>query len=508
MKKKVTRRTALKMLGAATAGATAIGWPALRARRVYAQAEKPYFLIVLTCTGGASIIDSLMAIREGESSNGLGINAFPDSEVISAPTVTPFRSVRIADATLNDPSFTGAIQLAPFHANPDLMTQFAASHLNEMMVVTHTGTSVNHTIAQKRALTGNAAYGGRTLQEAVAAVYGEGFTLPNVNMGFGGFIERGTDTTLPGFASHEPVSQPFTFPLALHGSRGIEGAPAASLVDRARSMRSALEAQSQFHERVASSRAITDWNAQRIAGRGLEQQDLITKLQFVPDLPPSIPLNQYGLDESPDGQLVRAAFPDWLADPLEGQAALAYLLIKHQVSCAVTIGPNFNLQVNGASQFVQTPLAFDNSHGSHRYTQAAMWHRMLSVADRLITLLQNTVYDPDAGETFWDRTMLYFATDFGRTKPRPTGSPTGDINFGSSHDLNNGSLVVSPLVNGNTLLGGVNPDTGMTYGFDRITGVPLTGETMSEADIFAGLLQALRIDTSGTSLPNLSAMVG
>jgi hypothetical protein len=510
MSKKISRRTALKLLGATAAGASVVGWPALRARRAFAQNQKPYFLITLTCTGGASLIDSFLAIRESECANWREINCFPDAEVIDAPTETDLRVVRIADDTLNNPAFTGSIPLAPFHANPDLMAQFALNNLDDLLVVTHTGTSVNHTIAQKRALTGNSAMGGRTVQEAVAAAYGEGFALPNVNMGFGGFIEPGTDDTLPGYALHEPVSQPFTFPLALDGGRGIQGAPTSDLLNKARALREQkLEPESDFYQRVSASRRIQAWKEQRENARQIEDRDLITKLQFVPDSPPSIPLGDYGLAESPDGQLVRSTFPEWLVDPLESQAALAFLLIKYQVSCAVTIGPNFNLQLDGGGQFVQTPLAFDNSHGAHRYTQAAMWHRVLSVADRLITLLKATTYDPDTGETFWDRTLIYFATDFGRTKKRPVGmGQNGEISFGSSHDLNNGSLIASPLVNGNTLLGGVDPDTGMTYGFDRVTGEPRPNETMAEADVFAGLLQALQIDTSGTSLPDMPAMVG
>ena len=67
-----------------------------------------------------------------------------------------------------------------------------------------------------------------------------------------------------------------------------------------------------------------------------------------------------------------------------------------------------------------------------------MWSRLLSVADRLIGLLQQEEYAN--GQSFWDRTLLYVATDFGRTKARPANAP----DFGSGHDLNNGSLIVSP----------------------------------------------------------------
>ena len=62
------------------------------------------------------------------------------------------------------------------------------------------------------------------------------------------------------------------------------------------------------------------------------------------------------------------------------------------------------------------------------------------------------------------------------------------------------------LVRGNTILGGVDPNTGLTYGFDPNTGAPDPGRNMNEPEIFSGLLQALGIDTSEASLPNVPAM--
>ena len=69
-----------------------------------------------------------------------------------------------------------------------------------------------------------------------------------------------------------------------------------------------------------------------------------------------------------------AAFPTLTSgnpfvDPLEGQAALAFLLLKNRISTSVTLGPSFNVVLNGSS-LVQTPLAFDYSHNAHRQTQA------------------------------------------------------------------------------------------------------------------------------------------
>ena len=98
--------------------------------------------------------------------------------------------------------------------------------------------------------------------------------------------------------------------------------------------------------------------------------------------------------------------------------------------------------------------------------------------------------------------MIYLASDFGRTKSRPSGSDS----FGTGHDLDNGALIVSPLANGNHVLGGVDPNTGLTYGFDTTTGEPDKGRLMEEKQLYAGILQALDVDTSGSDLPDVPAM--
>jgi uncharacterized protein (DUF1501 family) len=95
-----------------------------------------------------------------------------------------------------------------------------------------------------------------------------------------------------------------------------------------------------------------------------------------------------------------------------------------------------------------------------------MWARILSTIDKLATLLKSEPFDTATGETLWDRTMIYVATDFGRTRTRPDNATV----FGSGHDLNNGFLLVSPMVKGNTVLGGIDPLTTLTYGFDARTG--------------------------------------
>jgi hypothetical protein len=131
-----------------------------------------------------------------------------------------------------------------------------------------------------------------------------------------------------------------------------------------------------------------------------------------------------------------------------------------------------------------------------------MWKRMITVIDGLVDLLKGVEFDSTSGESFWDRTMIYCATDFGRSKTRASGS----IAFGTGHDLNNGVLAISPMLQGNQVLGGVDPDTAMTYGFNPVTGAPEPGREMQEGEIYAGLVQAMGLTTTGSGLPDMPVM--
>ncbi|MCA9554233.1 MAG: hypothetical protein KC933_29630 [Myxococcales bacterium] len=491
---RLDRRQMLKAAGLMAAGGGA-GLPSLLAsRRGYAQTEeKPRFLIVLAAAGGASIIDSFLAIRQSEAgAAAAGLNCFVDSEVKSIAD-SPFRAVDLRRRQV------GAIPI-PFSSN---QSDFVTKHKNDLMVVTQTGTSVNHTIAQKRSLTGNEAWHGRTVQEAVAAQYGAGYPIPNVNMSANGYISPGIDPTTPAFAMAEPVGSAALWPLSLDGAKGIKNLPSRERIALARRMRNEkLDPESNFKKTFADSRRLALWDEQRNRTGGLEMMDLITNLNLYPDIP-QIPLGEYGLSESPDGQRVREAFPDFASDPFEAQAALAFLLIKYRVSVTVTIAPSFNVLLDLQRLRVDNPpLAFDFSHQSHRDAQGVMWDRMLRVADKLVDLLKAEEFE--AGESFWDRSMIYFATEFGRSKRRPNNAES----FGTAHDINNGFAMLSPMVNGNKVLGGVDPTTGMTYGFDPEApqGVPITGRNMTEKEIYSGIVHALGIDTSGGNLPDMRAM--
>ena len=491
------RRQVLSGLGGLTIGSLlgGIGARSHRPSHAWAQSAQstPRFLIVIACAGGASILDSALAQRESELGS-LALNAFPDADV-RTPTDSPIRAVRTRIDGL------GSI---PYQNQFDQF-DFVQRHHQQMSVMTYSGTSVNHLIAQKRSLTGNDAWGGRTLQEAVATQYGANFTLPNVNMASGGYVEPSHDPTLPSFAVGELISTPLLWPLGLHGTKGVsdERVPASSIISKARRWRNDhLDQESTFVNTFKEDARLTRWlkNRREIQPQ-LEENDLISALNFLPDTPLS-PLGDFGLSDSAEGAKVRQIFPEWLTDPLEAQAALAYLLITQGVSVTVTIGPNFNpLVLQDSEQLVDSPpLAFDFSHTDHRATQALMWSRLYSVVDRLITLLSDT--ELSGGTSYWDRSLIYFASEFGRTRNRPNGASQ----FSSGHHLNNGALMISPLIRGDRIFGGVDTQTALTYGFDPITGAPEPGRVMSEDELFSALLEILEVDTSGSGLPAVPAL--
>jgi hypothetical protein len=451
----------------------------------------PKFLIVITASGGGSLVDSFLAVRQSESSNPMGLNTYADADV-TTPTGSNFRAVKFSSQML------GSISV-PIMTD---QTPFVTKHFNEMLVATTLGTSVNHVVAQKRSLTGNGAWKGRTLQECMALQYGDGFPLPNVNMGNSGYLERGADDSLPSYCYGETVANAALWPLGLDGVKGIKNAPDRQLVQLARDVRNnKLDPESTFGVTFQKSPALQRWYAQRGDSMAkLEAMDLITKLNILPDQPPQIPLTEYGLSASADATQLRSVFPDFFTDTFEGQAAAAFLLLKYRVSCAVTIGPSFNVVVTNT--LANLPLAFDFSHQDHRAAQAFMWNRILTVTDKLIDLLKAEPYDATSGQSLWDNTLIYVATDFGRAKIRPAGA----TQFGTGHDLDNGFLMLSPLVKGNTVLGGVNPNDLTSYKFDTETGaqVPTMGDS-NERDVFSGVLHTLGVDTTGSGLPDAKA---
>lgn len=465
-------------------------WLPQVARAEPTEAKPERFMIIIGAYGGASIIDSFLAVRNSETDHWRTLNTFEDSEVVDIPN-SPFRAVDRANNTVNGLP-------APYDAR---QSEFVLEHKDDMMVVTLTNSSVNHQIAQKRSITGNRALAGRTLQEIVAAHHGQGLLMPNVNASADGFAEDGDDPSVPPSVRAERVVDATRWALGLHGSKGLTGVPSTHLIQMARSVRNeSLDPESVFTRTFRDSQDLQEWFDLRDRQARLEEQDLFTKLSILGD---DEPLSEYGITRLPDSDRALRQFPSSSFDPIEAQAALAYLLIKNGISTAVTISPSREPFVGpDSADLLNLPIAFDNSHTANRDTQAFMWNRMLQVVDGLIELLSSEVYDARTGETYWDRTLIYMATDFGRARERPDDAE----NFGTAHHLNNGVLLVSPLVNGNTVLGGVDPDTTLTYGFDPVTGAPDPSREFSEGELFAGILQALGISTEDNGLPDIPAM--
>lgn len=389
-------------------------------------------------------------------------------------------------------------------------SEFFSKVREDMMVSTWTRTSVNHHIGERRSVTGNEAWRGRTLQEMVAWQYGGEAPIPNVHLlpGFG-FTDHGTDDTIPTYARGQLVANPSTWPLSLDGSRGQQYGLNSEVLAAVRKHRNdVFEPSTGFAQVFKNSPRILEWQDLRgTPQERIEGLDLISQLMVPPDGEGGLPLSEFGLESSPASEAVRAAFPDYAIDPLHAQAALAFLLLKYRVSVTVTLGPSFDFVYDSSggldlpeNSVLNTPLAFDISHQSHRAGQAVIWDRLYKVIEGLRDLLKSE--DFGDGTSMWDRSMIYVPTDFGREKHRPANASE----WGTSHSLNNGVMVFSPLVPGNTLLGGVDPDTGMTYGFDPQSGDPEPGREMEEAEIFSGLLGALDIDTTDSGLPSMPSM--
>ena len=449
-----SRRSALRALAAAGVGAGAFSLaPGLRfLPSAGANHDGPRFLIVMGCFGGASMLDCFMPVSVDE--------AWTDPQrgtVISYPTVQPEGSnIRCVDRSWP--------------------RQYLERHASQSAVMSTMSSSVNHLVAQARSVNGRDVNAGRTMMEAVADVYGEGLALPNVNMGRGGYAEPGADPSLDPRYRAEIVTNPVTFPLSMSGHAGIlrNGArPAqdpvlrAAMVERARALRDGeLEPLSPFGQTFPSARRRRELlQARRTTEPMLETQRLIEELLFVPDLGEAFPLEAYGLTPSSEADRILdrlpGAFPANATgtpqDRLQAQAALAYLLIRTGTSAAVT------LTEPGTDGF----LAFDQSHQSHRSAQQTHWDRVLRAADDLIELLSTAEYigaDGPTGTSLWDRSMIVFATEFGRDKWDSGGG------FGTGHHLNNGLLVTSPLIAGNQTLGAPDPNNGFLAGFDGATG--------------------------------------
>jgi hypothetical protein len=483
------RLTRRQMLHASAALGGASLLPRL-ARGQSAGAPADRLLFVVCATGGGNIVDSFLPVADTESQNASTLAVQPAS-FVRQPDGSNLRCVANRGGTV-------AELPAGYPISQELFLQRNAA---DTVVMCVEGTSVNHRVAQHRALTGAGADRGRTILEAVADRHGQGMLLPNINMAADGYLEPGTDPTLPVAARGEPVANALLFPFQTHGVRGLglEQAVGADRLARVRGLRDTLETQSPFGRTFEGAPARQRYLDQRSKMATMEASDLIRELMMVEDDDMQFPLGRFGLEASPAAADVREIFPNAVDDTFEAQAALAYLLARAGVGASFAIAPTFQPNLRGAT-LVNTPLAFDFSHADHQGTQNVMWSRVLAVVDGLVRLLKATPAG-GSGASLWDRSLIYIATDFGRDKVRPANAST----WGTGHHLNNAVVMLSPLLNANRVYGGIDPDTLLTYGFDPSTGEPAPGTVMREGDVYSAIAQAMDVSFEGRR--DMSAMI-
>jgi hypothetical protein len=440
-------------------------------------------LFVFCAHGGAGIIDSFLPVLDsevGDSALASTLDVYPES-LVDKVQGSAFRYTK----NLSNEDY---VFMKPPPSTADLLQHHGA----DMAIFCHSVSSVNHNVAQARSLNGAGINKGRTIMEAMALRYGGGLPLPNCNMAMDGYIEHGSDATVPERARHEIITAPLFFATGTHGFRGIPGLPRAGSIARARKVREQLDRETVFAKTFGKSPVISRYLEQRRFGADeLEKANLIEKLLLMDpaNIKPGVGLMPGALS----AELFKR-FPGLIENDVQAQLGLGFLLAYHGASTSVTFGFRSDPVITKADGVVTAPIAFDYSHSGHRAAQSVMWGNLASWLDTFIGLLKAYDYmgDPSLGK-MWDRSLIYVATDFGRTKTRPAESAA----WGSGHDLNNGSLIISPMVKGNRVYGGVDPKTCLTYGFNRTTGEPDRSVEFEEAALYGALAHALDIDFPG-----------
>lgn len=455
---KFNRRKFLKY-SAAAYGATQLG------PNLLAQSNEKKYIFVVAAGGGANILDSFLAQTTGP-------NGFKASDL----------------KRINGSAFSGVNALKneiqgviPLGNGYDQGT-FIQKHGSDTIVVTNEVSSVTHSVASVRAITGDNVNAGRTITEAVSMQYGGGSIIPNLNMAGEGYAANGIDSSIPVAARAEIVSDPSLFALATHGFKGVAGAMNKGEMDLARQLRMDLEKASRFGKTNVDAKLYGNYlyNREKIM-RSMERGDIVTKLSLPTGQKVSFALND-------DATKIAEKLPKLAFDPLQSQVALAFLAAKSGFSNAITIStapsPIFR---EGRTD--NAPIGFDWSHLDHRGGQNAMWSYILANVDVLIELLKETDIDGDPSKgKMWDKSLVYIATEFGRDRTKGGGS---------GHHLNNGNILISPMLKGNKVYGGVDPQTNLTYGFDPASGAPDKNAKMKEKHVYSAICHAMGINFAG-----------
>jgi hypothetical protein len=351
--KTLSRRRMLQIAaGAATALAPALRSGAEDPAPVPVAPKDRKLLFVFCAFGGASIIDSFLPIPEsavGDAALAATLNTYPDA-LVEQISGSNLRHVGL----LADSDYS-------FYVKPTNMGELLRRHGQDAAVIAHDVSSVNHAIGQQRSLNGAGINRGRTLMEAMAVRYGGGMSLPSCNMARGGFIEHGSDVTLPLRARHELITAPLLFAMGTHGYRGLAGLPASAGIERARSIREQLDRESVFGLTFGKSpRLQTYLQKRRDARSDFEAAAMIDKLLL---LEPGSVDPRLGLVGSEIASVLRDKLPVMEIDEVQAQLALGFLLTYHGMSSSIAVGLREDPPIVEAGP-LNTPIAFDFSHQS------------------------------------------------------------------------------------------------------------------------------------------------
>lgn len=423
------------------------------------------YLFIIAAPGGANMTDCFLASDRGPGAY--------DMDLLLKPDFTPFRCVipRYNSVGWSLPIGNGYSQL-----------DFLKAHHKDMAVMAVEGATTDRTYAPRLAMTGNEINRGRTLAEHIAATYRGRFAFPNISMATGEFAVPGRDRYLSDSARAELISDPLLFAFATHGYAGINGhtgtsRTGSSKVAQQRQFRLELDRASEFYKQNKDHPTVQQYlyNRDQIMPT-LEKNQLMLSLLI--DGKHSQRYNQYGLKPAEQLPELSRHFPQLGSDPFEAQVALAFLLSQKGLTNVCTLAPTTDLVLSSDRNRANTaPMGFNWSHTDHRGAQNTMWSYLLQNIDKLIQLLKSAPIggDPAKG-SMWSKSVIYVVSDFGRDRVQEGGSGLS---------TNNAHLVVSPLIKGNRIYGGLDERTGRVTGFNPYTGMVEPGRKITTGDHYS-----------------------
>jgi hypothetical protein len=206
-------------------------------------------------------------------------------------------------------------------------------------------------------------------------------------MGVGGYIEPGIDPALPAWARAEPVTNATTWPFGLHGFKGHAQRPERDAHGAGAAGPRAPRAQSLFDRTFTRSELLAAWKSRRADASRVEAQDLITRLNSLRDSP------QHPL--SP----LRARARRTPAPCSVSSRSWRRIRSRRRRRWPTCSSPMASRSPSPSARRSRPTWAVNRSWtarrwpstsatAAHRGAQAIMWSRLLSVAGRLIELLE------------------------------------------------------------------------------------------------------------------------